>query len=85
MPSTTAVVGSSVGLHARPAALIAEAAAAAGVPVTLSLVGGTPVNAASALMLMTLGATKGTEVIVTSDDQAALDKIADLVRSDLDA
>ncbi|WP_040808819.1 HPr family phosphocarrier protein [Nocardia concava] len=85
MPSITAVVGSSVGLHARPAALIAEAAASAGVPVTLSLVGGTPVNAASALMLMTLGATKGTEVIIASDDQAALDKIADLVRSDLDA
>ncbi|APA95823.1 HPr family phosphocarrier protein [Nocardia seriolae] len=85
MPSTTVVVGSSVGLHARPAAVIAETAAAAGVPVTLALVGGAPVNAASALMIMTLGATKGTEVVVTSDDQAALDKIAGLVGSDLDA
>ncbi|MFE3193639.1 HPr family phosphocarrier protein [Nocardia sp. NPDC059240] len=85
MPSTTVVVGSSVGLHARPAAVIAATAAAAGVPVTLSLVGGGPVNAASALMIMTLGATQGTEVVVTSDDQAALDKIAELVGSDLDA
>ncbi|WP_369634352.1 HPr family phosphocarrier protein [Nocardia sp. JMUB6875] len=85
MPSKTVTVGSSVGLHARPAAIIAETAAAAGVPVTLSLVGGAPVNAASGLMIMTLGATQGTEVIVTSDDQATLDKIADLVSSDLDA
>ncbi|GAB2505391.1 HPr family phosphocarrier protein [Nocardia heshunensis] len=85
MPSTTVVVGSSVGLHARPAALIAEAAAAATVPVTLALVGGAPVNAASGLMIMTLGATQGTEVIVTSDDQAAVDKIAGLIAADLDA
>ncbi|MGW4243661.1 HPr family phosphocarrier protein [Nocardia sp. NPDC004722] len=85
MPTTTVVVGSSVGLHARPAALIAESAAAAGVPITLSLVGGSPINAASALMIMTLGATQGTEVVITSDDQAALDKIAGLVASDLDA
>ncbi|MBF6210177.1 HPr family phosphocarrier protein [Nocardia puris] len=85
MPSTTVTVGSSIGLHARPAALIAEAATAAGVPVTLSLVGGEPVDANSALMIMTLGATQGTEVVVASDDQAALDKIAELVAADLDA
>lgn len=85
MPSTTVVVGSSVGLHARRPPLSPKTAAAAGVPVTLALVGGAPVNAASALMIMTLGATKGTEVVVTSDDQAALDKIAGLVGSDLDA
>ena len=30
MPSTSVTVGSSVGLHARPAALIAEAAERAG-------------------------------------------------------
>jgi phosphocarrier protein HPr len=68
MPSTTVTVGSAIGLHARPAALIAE-----------------PVDAGSALMIMTLGATKGTEVTVESEDQAALDKIAGLVASDLDA
>jgi len=44
-----------------------------------------PVDAGSALMIMTLGATKGTEVTVESEDQAALDKIAGLVASDLDA
>lgn len=33
MPSTTVTVGSSIGLHARPAGIIAEAVVAAGVPV----------------------------------------------------
>lgn len=36
MPSKTVIVGSAVGLHARPAAVIAEAVVNAGVPVTLS-------------------------------------------------
>jgi phosphocarrier protein len=34
---------------------------------------------------MTLGAGKGDSIEVTSDDQAAVDKIADLVEQDLDA
>ena len=85
MPTKTVVVGSAVGLHARPAAIIAEAVVNAGVPVTLSTDGGEPVDAGSALMIMTLGATKGTEVTVESEDRAALDKIAGLVASDLDA
>ncbi|MBF6470001.1 HPr family phosphocarrier protein [Nocardia beijingensis] len=84
MPQTTVEVGSSIGLHARPANIIAEAVQAAGVPVTLSLVGGDPVDAGSALMIMTLGATQGTPVLITTDDQAALDKIAALVAADLD-
>jgi phosphocarrier protein len=85
MASTTVIVGSAIGLHARPANIIAEAVATAGVPVTLSLVGGDPVDAGSALMIMTLGATKGTDVIVTSDDQPILDRIAELIAADLDA
>ncbi|HEY9310860.1 HPr family phosphocarrier protein [Williamsia sp.] len=85
MPSTTVAVGSSIGLHARPAATIAEAVSAAGVPVTLAVAGGEPVDAGSALLIMTLGATAGTEVIVTSDDPGTLDKVAGLVASDLDA
>lgn len=85
MPSTTVTVGSAVGLHARPAAIIAEAVADSGVDVTLEVDGEEAVDGGSALMIMTLGATKGTEVTVTSDDQATLDKIAALVESDLDA
>ena len=85
MPSTTAPVGSAVGLHARPATIIAEAVAETGSPVTLGLEGGDPVDAGSALMIMTLGAEKGTRVVVTADDQAALDTIVGLVEKDLDA
>jgi phosphocarrier protein HPr len=36
-------------------------------------------------MIMTLGAKQGAEVIVNSDDEGALDRIAGLVEQDLDA
>ncbi|MEE3850562.1 HPr family phosphocarrier protein [Gordonia sp. LSe1-13] len=85
MPSTTVTVGSAVGLHARPATIIAEAVTDSGATVTLALEGGDPVDAGSALMIMTLGAEKGTNVVVTADDQGTLDSIAALVAKDLDA
>ena len=85
MPSKTVTVGSAVGLHARPAATIAAAAAEAGVPVTLATSGNDPVDAGSALLIMTLGASQGTEVTVECEDEATLEKIAALVEADLDA
>ncbi|MCW2619361.1 MAG: ptsH [Modestobacter sp.] len=85
MPSKTVTVGSAVGLHARPAALIAEAVSKSGVPVTLATPGGNAIDAGSPLMIMTLGAKQGTEVVVTSDDEAVLGQIADMVAADLDA
>ncbi len=85
MPSKTVHVGSSVGLHARPAAIIAEAADGFDAEVTLCVSGGDPVDASSSLMIMTLGAAQGDEVEVASDDQAAVDAIAALVAQDLDA
>ncbi len=54
-------------------------------PVTLATTGGHEVDAGSPLMIMTLGAKQGTEVVVTSEDQAALDQIAGMVAQDLDA
>lgn len=80
MPSKSVVVGSSVGLHARPAALIAEAAGQLDASVTIN-----GMDASSALMLMTLGAKCGDNVEVASDDEAALDAIAAMVEQDLDA
>ena len=59
MPTQTVNVGSAVGLHARPAALIAEAASELDHEVTLTVPGGEPVDASSALLIMTLGAGKG--------------------------
>lgn len=85
MPSTTVTVGSAIGLHARPAAIIAEAVVNAGVPVTLAMDNGEPVDAGSALMIMTLGAANGAQVTVASEDAATLAVVADLVAQDLDA
>jgi phosphocarrier protein HPr len=85
MPTKTVIVGSAIGLHARPAAIIAEAVVNAGVPVTLSMDDGEPVDAGSALMIMTLGAGNGAEVTVASDDEEALRTVAELVQQDLDA
>jgi phosphocarrier protein HPr len=85
MPSKTVIVGSAVGLHARPAAIISEAVVNSAVPVTLSLDGGEPVDAGSALMIMTLGAGNGASVTVTADDEAVVNSIAELVEKDLDA
>jgi len=85
MPSKTVKVGSSVGLHARPAAVISEAAADLDAEVTLAVAGEEPVDAASSLLIMTLGASHGDEVVVESDDQSAVDTIAALVEKDLDA
>ena len=85
MPTQTVPVGSAVGLHARPATLIAEAAADLDAEVTLAVPGDEPVDASSALLIMTLGAVKGDLIEVSSEDQAALDTIAAMVAQDLDA
>ena len=85
MTSKTVTVGSSVGLHARPAAVIAQAASAASSAVTLSMPGGNPVDAGSALLIMTLGAKMGDTVQVESEDAELVELIAGLVEEDLDS
>jgi len=85
MSTKSVVVGSSVGLHARPAAIISEAAGELDAEVTLAVPGEEPVDASSSLLIMTLGAACGDQVEVASEDQAALDAIAALVEKDLDA
>ena len=85
MPTKSVVVGSAVGLHARPAAIISEAAGELDYEVTIGVPGGEPVDASSALLIMTLGAGKGTTVEVSGDDAADVDAIAALVEKDLDA
>ena len=85
MPSKSVVVGSAVGLHARPAAIISEAVEELGTEVLIGLPGDEPVDASSSLLIMTLGAGNGATVEVSGDDQAAVDKIAALVEQDLDA
>ncbi|MHA6511503.1 HPr family phosphocarrier protein [Tessaracoccus sp. Z1128] len=88
MASITVTVGSSVGLHARPAAIVAEAAGAYDDDITLRIAG-TPedegVDAASSLMIMTLGASAGAQVTVESDNAEAVAALGALIEQDLDA
>lgn len=87
MASTTVKVGSTVGLHARPASVIAEAAGEYDEDITLTLVGEDDedgADAASSLMIMAMGAEFGDEVTVTSDNAEAVEKIAELIASNLD-
>ncbi|MGI8307312.1 HPr family phosphocarrier protein [Saccharopolyspora sp. ASAGF58] len=80
-------VASKVGLHARPAALVAKAAAAQPVKITIRKDDTDPVEAGSILGLMTLGAGHGDEVVLAAEGEgaeAALDHLARLVASDLD-
>ena len=85
MPTKSVVVGSAVGLHARPAAIISEAAADLDHEVLIGIPGDEAVDASSALLIMTLGAGKGDTVEVSGDDQSAVDAIVALVEKDLDA
>ena len=85
MPTTSVVVGSAVGLHARPASIISEAAGDLDSEVLIGVPGADPVDASSALLIMTLGAKKGDTVEVSGDNQADVDAIAALVEQDLDA
>lgn len=85
MPTRTVIVGSAVGLHARPAAIISDAAADLDSEVLIGLPGEEPVDAGSSLLIMTLGAENGATVEVSGDSQADVDLVAALVEKDLDA
>ncbi|MGH3323522.1 MAG: HPr family phosphocarrier protein [Streptomyces sp.] len=81
-------VGWAEGLHARPASIFCRAAAASGVPVTVHKGnGGTPVNAASMLGVLGLGAEAGEEIVLASDSvdaESALERLATLVAEGLE-
>jgi phosphocarrier protein len=85
MPTTSVVVGSAIGLHARPAAIISEAALELDSEVLIGIPGDEPVDASSALLIMTLGAGNGVEVEVSGDSEVDVATIAALVAQDLDA
>lgn len=80
-------VGWAEGLHARPASIFVRAATASGVPVTIAKADGSPVNAASMLAVLGLGAQGGDEIVLFSDvdgAEVALDRLAKLVAEGLD-
>jgi len=87
MSERTVTVASSVGLHARPASLFAQAAAKAGVPVTLTSAAGKSVNAASILGVLSLGIGHDEVVTLSADGEgadAALDALVEVLATDLD-
>jgi phosphotransferase system HPr (HPr) family protein len=87
MPSRTVIVGSTSGLHARPAALFVAAAGAQSVPVTIRTGDKKSVPARSMLSVLSLGAKFGTEVIIEAEGDgadAALDELAALLARNLD-
>jgi len=85
MPTRSVVVGSAIGLHARPAAIISEAAMELDSEVLIGVPGDEPVDASSALLIMTLGAANGDTVEVSGENEADVAAIAALVVQDLDA
>jgi phosphocarrier protein HPr len=88
MPERRAVVGSKVGLHARPAARFVKAAARQAVKVTVAKAGAEPVDAASILDVLALDVRGGEEVVLAAQGdgaEQALEALVAVVEQDHDA
>ncbi|MFD5468246.1 HPr family phosphocarrier protein [Kitasatospora sp. NPDC127059] len=88
MHSIQVTVGSSSGLHARPASRFVQAAARQSVKVTVGRPGQTPVDARSLLSVLALAARCGEALELTASGDGAEDALkalAELLASDLDA
>ncbi len=88
MPERHAVVGSKVGLHARPAARFVKAAARQPVKVTVAKAGAEPVDAASILDVLALDVRGGEEVVLAAEGdgaEQALEALVAVVEQDHDA
>ena len=84
MHRKSVIVGSTIGRHARPAALIARTAASFDDEINIAF-DGAHVDASSSLLIMTLGAEHGAEVTVESANAEAVETIASMIEQDLDA
>lgn len=88
MATRTVTIASSHGLHARPAKLFSEAAKNSGATVTIAKGDGAPVNAASILGVISLGANTGDEVTLSVEGENAdgvLDQLTTMLETDADA
>ncbi|WRS30447.1 HPr family phosphocarrier protein [Actinomycetaceae bacterium MB13-C1-2] len=85
MAQKTVKVGSRVGLHARPASLVADRASDYNEEILIAVEGGDPVDATSQMMIMTLGADHGDKVVIESENEEAVEVLAAMIESDLDA
>lgn len=91
MTERTATIASRVGLHARPAAIFAEAVRGLDIDVTIAHEGepaDEALDAASILSLMSLGAFHGDVVVLRGDGAGAddaLDTLVKILETDHDA
>lgn len=88
MTERRVTVASRVGLHARPAALFAQAVAKTGMLVTVTSPSGHTVNASSILGLLSLGIGHGETIVLKADGDdanAVLDALAHLLSTDIDS
>jgi phosphocarrier protein len=88
MSSRKVVIGSPVGLHARPAKLLVELAGRLPVPVKIGRDESQLVDAGSILGIMALGVRGGEEVLLTAEGEGAeeaLSEVAELLARDLDS
>ena len=88
MPERNATIASRVGLHARPASMFIEAVKKQAVTVNISKGGSKPLNAASILSIMSLGAANGDVVTLSAEGEgaeAALEELVAVLETDLDA
>ena len=88
MPEKTVTIGSTVGLHARPASLFVQAAARQPVRVKIAKAGGDPVDARSILLVLGLDARGGDQVVLSAEGDGAdqaLQELAAFVAANHDA
>lgn len=87
MAQREVIVGSRVGLHARPAALFVKAVSEQPVRITIRKGDGAPVDARSILRVLALGAKNGDTVVLEADGDGAveaLEAVAIVVAEDHD-
>jgi phosphocarrier protein HPr len=87
MAQREVIVGSRIGLHARPAALFVKAATEQPVKITIRKGDGPPVDARSILRVLALGAKNGDTITLEADGDGAveaLEAVAIVVEEDHD-
>lgn len=88
MPTRDVVVGSRIGLHGRPAAIVVKTAQAQQATVRISTGEKPPVDARSIIAVLSLGAHGGDTVTISADGDGADDALAamaEVLEKDLDA
>jgi len=85
MPSHISATASAAFLHARPASTLAQTVVRSGYSITIARPGDSPVNAGNLIALVTLGLSRGEEVTIACDNDAAvptMQVIATIIRGD---